>query len=95
MKLQPTAVVFLVWILGILIAAPLRADEASQKAARSAAEAWLGLVDAEKYGESWDEAASFFKSKVSKNEWTEMVGSAREPLWSTEIPTLPGSEIRD
>ena len=95
MKFRPTTVVLLLSILGILIAAPLRADEASRKAARSAAEAWLGLVDAERYADSWDEAASFFKSKVSKNEWTETVGSAPQALWSTEIATIRGSKIRD
>ena len=104
MKLQPAAVVFLVVILGILIAVPLRADEASRKAARSAAETWLDLVDAERYGESWGEAASFFKSKVSKSKWTEMVGSAREPFgalksrqfvgakYATELPGAPDGE---
>ena len=87
-----------------MIAVPLRADEASQKAARSAAEAWLDLVDAEKYAQSWDEAASFFKSKVSKTQWVEMVGSTRELFgvlksrqflgakYATELPGAPDGE---
>ena len=68
------------------------------------AEAWLNLVDAEKYGESWEEAASYFKSMVSKNKWTEMVGSVREPFgalksrqflgakYATELPGVPDGE---
>ena len=104
MKFLPTTFVLFAAILGGLVAAPLRADEASRKAARSAAEAWLDLVDAEKYGESWNEAASFFKSKISKNKWTEMVGSVHEPFgalksrqflgakYTTELPGVPDGE---
>ena len=104
MKLQLTTFVLFMSILASLIAVPLRADEASRKAARSAAEAWLGLVDAEKYAKSWDEAASFFKSKVSKTQWVELVGSTREPFgalksrqflgakYTTELPGAPDGE---
>ncbi len=92
MKLRLTTFVLFAAILGGLAAAPLRADEASRKAARSAAEAWLDLVDAKKYGESWDEAVSFFKSKVSKNEWTEMVGSTREPFGALKSRQFLGSK---
>ncbi len=92
MKLRHTILVLFAAILGGLAAAPLRADEASRKAARSAAEAWLDLVDSEKYGESWDEAASLFKSRISKDKWTAMVGPVRKPLGSLKSRQFMGSK---
>ena len=65
----------------------------------SAAEAWLALVDSEKYGESWDEAAEYFKGAVSRDQWIQAVESVRKPLGkiltrelvsSTYTTTLPG-----
>ena len=68
MKIRLISVVFLAAIVGVMAVAPLRADEASRKAARIAAEAWLDLIDTQKYGESWDEAAAFFQSKNSQGQ---------------------------
>lgn len=45
----------------IVAAGTARADEASEKAASMAADAWLKLVDAGQYDGSWDEAAGHFK----------------------------------
>ena len=92
MKKQLTAFVLFAAILGALATAPLRADEAARKAARGVAEAWLNLVDAQKYGESWDEASAFFKSKISKNKWTEMVGSARKPFGALKSRQFLGAK---
>jgi hypothetical protein len=52
---------------------------AEQEAATSA-DAWLALVDAEKYGESWDQAASFFRGAVPREQWKQQVGGVRKPL---------------
>ncbi len=45
-----------------------------------AAEVWLELVDTEKYGESWDEAASYFQGAVSTEQWLSSMQSLRKPL---------------
>jgi tetratricopeptide (TPR) repeat protein len=50
------------------------------KEATAAAEQWLGLVDAGKYAESWDQAAEMFQKGVAKQEWQRMVDNARSPL---------------
>jgi len=54
--------------------------ESKIAAATSAANAWLALVDSEKYAESWSAAASLFKSAVSEASWGRAVASARTPL---------------
>lgn len=56
------------------------ADEKSQELAVTAAEAWLVLVDQEKYSESWDEAAQLFKGAISKDKWAETIRTARTPF---------------
>ena len=65
-------------------------DEAAKKtAAQASAESWLALVDAGDYAQSWDQAASFFKSKVSKADWEKMVGSVRNHVG--KLRSNPGS----
>jgi uncharacterized membrane protein len=40
-----------------------------EDAAQGAAGSWLALVDAGRYGESWEEAATYFKGAVTKKGW--------------------------
>ena len=72
--------------------------------ALEAAEVWLELVDTEKYGESWDEAASYFQGAVSKEQWLSSMQSVRNPLgqklsrslkskqYYTSLPGAPDGE---
>jgi hypothetical protein len=55
------------------------ADERTDQAV-TAANAWLGLVDAKQYKESWIEAAPFFKDRISENDWVKMISLARGPF---------------
>jgi hypothetical protein len=59
---------------------PARAEDAQEKAAVAAADAWLKLVDAGSYGASWDEAASFFRNAIARTEWEKAVKAVRPPL---------------
>ncbi|MEI7909292.1 MAG: DUF4019 domain-containing protein [Verrucomicrobiota bacterium] len=54
--------------------------EKPEIAAQKAAEQWLALVDAGKYGESWETAAAFFKGAVTKDQWQTSMVSLRKPL---------------
>jgi hypothetical protein len=63
-----------------LVAGSVRADEASEKAAVAAADAWLKLVDAGRYGRSWDDAAQPFKNAVGKADWEKSSKRVRSPL---------------
>ncbi|MCC6811492.1 MAG: DUF4019 domain-containing protein [Deltaproteobacteria bacterium] len=56
------------------------ADEAAEKAAVTAAETWLKLVDASDYAKSWDEAAQLFKGAVTKADWDKTIKGVRGPL---------------
>ena len=64
----------------VLLAGGVRADEASEKAAVTAADAWLKLVDASQYGGSWDDAARLFKNAISKADWEKSLKGVRSPL---------------
>jgi hypothetical protein len=76
----------------------------AEKAAVEVAENWLLLVDREKYGESWDEAASYFQGAVSKPQWQQSMEAVRRPLgkkisrtlksknYHTSLPGAPDGE---
>lgn len=61
-------------------AAPLASEESPEKAAELAARSWLALVDAGKYGESWEAAASTFRDSVTRAKWEESLEDVRTPL---------------
>ena len=90
-----------------------KAQQASEavKPATDAAEKWLKLVDAGKYGGSWDAAAAYFRKAVTKDAWTKQVTAARKPLgkmlsrkfksalYTTSLPgagrAIRGDPVRD
>ena len=73
-------------------------------AARTAAEAWLKIEDAESYDKSWQAASDYFRSQVPKQGWVRHMETMRKPLdplvtrdltaseWNTEMPNLPKGE---
>ena len=71
------------------LSAPVfQAEQKVEKLAQEAAESWLALVDAGKYSQSWNEAASFFKQRVTAEQWESAVKSVREPLGKLESRKL-------
>ena len=92
----------LVFVIGLLIAAVSSgaAEPAKEKAALSAAQAWMALVDVGKYAESWREAALFFRNAVTPEQWDQAVRGVRRPLGklvsrkvksTTYLTALPGA----
>jgi len=78
----------------------LTQHEQTVDAAIEAAESWLKLIDEDKYSESWEQAAEFFKKYVSREQWKNSLDMARKPLGktilrkvinSTYTTTLPGA----
>jgi len=81
-----------------------RAGDTPQKAAETAAEAWLALVDSSDYAASWEEAAEIFKAHVNKEQWEKAARSTREPLgrltsrkfssaqYTKQLPGVPDGE---
>jgi len=85
--------------LGLLVAGT-QAQEPDTKAARAAADAWLGLVDTANYAQSWETAGTFFKDAVPSEKWQAAAKAARTPFGAfksrtlksaTTATTLPGA----
>jgi hypothetical protein len=85
-------------VILMLFATPAPAAP-SKEEARSSAEAWVALVDAGKYGESWTEASAIFQSGISKEKWEQTVKKVRDdfgpllsrkPLQVALANSLPG-----
>jgi len=68
--------------------APQKPPQKPEELAQKSAEAWLALVDAGKYGDSWDEAAAAFKSAASKEQWVEALKKVRAPLGALQSRKL-------
>lgn len=73
---------------------------AAEKAATSAAQAWLALIDDGNFAKSWQEASASFRGSVTQKVWENAMENARKPLGklvSREVKTtksvtaLPGA----
>ncbi len=67
-------------ILGLCLSYNSMASEEKEDKAVEAAKTWLALIDEEKYGESWETAAVYFKNATTKEKWEQMLTAVREPL---------------
>lgn len=75
-----------------------------ERVAVVAAEKWLALVDAQKYPESWKEAADLFKNAINQEQWQQSLHAVRKPLgklvtrkvktktYKTSLPGAPDGE---
>ena len=64
----------------------------------------LGLIDGGKYGESWEEAAGYFRNAISKDKWEQAMKAGRVPLgalvsrvvkskqYTTSVPGAPDGQ---
>lgn len=85
---------------GTLVAA----ESEKEKAAVSAAQKWLSMVDEGRYVESWKEAAEYFRNAVKENQWEQSLQAVRKPLgklvlrkvksqsYRTSLPGAPDGE---
>jgi hypothetical protein len=80
--------------------AVIHAQDGEIRAAQTAVEAWLSLIDRDNYAESWETAATVFKAAVSQEKWHAAAKGARAPLGqlnsrvlksATATATLPGA----
>lgn len=72
---RPFAVLALVSLAAFATARAVESDPVAD--ATAASREWLGVVDAGRYGQSWDEAAALFKRTITKSQWESAVGSVR------------------
>lgn len=101
-KTLSTFVLTVIGIFGLCFSQGASQDKES--AAVEAAQAWLALVDAEKYYESWERAAEYFKNAVTAQQWEQALTAFRKPLgkvqsrelkskqFMTELPGAPDGE---
>ena len=84
--------------------ASAQSNEEAVEAAKAAAQEWLALLDTDKYEATWKEGATFFKSKVSAEQWTAQIRQAHSSLdslrsrslvaarYTTSVPNAPDGE---
>ncbi len=56
------------------------AEEDDERQALKAADTWMALVDSGQYDQSWEDAASLFKTAVDRNQWRRSLAALRKPL---------------
>ena len=78
----PRSVLSLVFIIILIIAflSPLQADPKAEQVAVATADAWLSLVDQNRYSDSWQQAASYFQGAVDVGQWVKSMQAVRKPL---------------
>lgn len=75
----------------VILLLPMAAQEVPDEI-RKAADNWLALVDAGKFGDSWDQAAQSFKDATSKIKWEETAREVRAPLGKFQSRKLAASQ---
>src|SRR5215470_7123173 len=83
-----------VTIICSLIGAIAMAQDKNIEAAKKSAESWLAVVDKGDYVTSYDEAASIFKLRVTKEDWLQKVRGARSPLGKVTSRKLKGTQYK-
>jgi hypothetical protein len=92
--------VFSLFMLLLGVCPVVQAQQKPEQLAQQSAEPWLALVDSGKYGESWEQAAQFFKAALTKEQWQSALRASRRPLGkvltrnlksATFTKTLPGA----
>jgi hypothetical protein len=56
------------------------ADQSGEEAAVEASQSWLALVDEGNYSGSWREAAEYFRTAVTAQQWQRSMTAFRKPL---------------
>lgn len=80
-----------IWILVFLVSPTIAAtsDQAEEIAkAQRSAQAWLQLLDAGRYGESWDAASSFWKADHTRERTEQVLEKLRAPLGTVRLRKL-------
>ena len=68
-------------------------EVAAKELATEAAESWLGLIDDNRYPESWDSAASLVQNAVTQDQWSQSIRTARNNFGPLIKRTLKSSQF--
>ena len=67
-------------VLAALPAFAVADEDINLTPALEAAMAWIALIDAQRYGESWDRASTLFQEATPRVKWEILAQSVRSPL---------------
>jgi hypothetical protein len=85
-------------VVALLVPLAAHAEDQKQQVAENkaveSAEAWLSLVDQEKYADGWESAASYLKTAVSKDAFVKSLTAARKPLGNKVSRKLKSKDYR-
>ena len=93
-KMKKAFVCIALTVMCSLVGCSSASNPEAETAAVAAAESWLSLVDGEKYAESWDEAAEFFKGAIPKEQWRQTMQAVRKPLGKNLSRALKSKSYR-
>ena len=94
----------MVLFISFFICTPLLASQDKETNAKEAADAWLTVVDAGDYDQSWDSSATLFQHAITKDRWHKTLAAVRKPLgkvlsrkikskeYTTKVPNAPDGE---
>ena len=82
-------------VLGLCLAGSVVTRADAQDNAVQAAKAWVALVDAGQYGESWETAAVLFKNATAKKQWEQTLAAVRKPLGKLVSRELKSKTYRE
>jgi len=91
MDVKKIAAIAIGFLVTLILLGQDSAEEAKERAARSA-EAWLVLLDQGEYAENWESSASLAKNAVGKDQWVESMESARTMFGSLVNRTVKSTE---
>jgi hypothetical protein len=87
---RPFAVVAFASLASLATASAADPDPIAE--ATAASREWLSVIDAGQYGQSWDEAAAFFKQHVTKSQWERAVGEVRKQTGALKTRELDSAQ---
>ena len=91
MKSVISSIIIVTSLAMVLVTAQSFAGETEDQAVK-VAEKWLDLVDRGDYVESWQNAASLFRSAVTVEQWQQALNAARRPLGDLKWRKLKGAK---
>jgi hypothetical protein len=81
-------------VIAVLPGTAYTQQTAQQRAAQSA-KSWLALVDAGKYGQSWNDVSQYLKKKITKKEWVAELQQIRAPLGAVTSRRFADVQLRN
>lgn len=90
---------FVFLLAGLILAgvapAVAQSNADSVDAAKQVAQEWLALIDANKYQQSWSEAASILTSQVTAEQWAAQIQQVHGQLGAKESRALIAARYTD